>query len=817
MLSLPFDRPRPAVQTYRGGVPSIDIDPELFAQVTFAASGSQTTLFMLFAAAFQILLFRYTGQRDFCIGTGIANRRWRETRDLIGMLVNNIGLRLQTDGDLTLADVLDRVKKITLDAYAHQDLPFDKVVQVVAPVRDLRYNPIFQVLLSFHDSPVVCPPLPRLSMQVEVGLSNGSAKFDMNLIVIPVHASGSSANYGPRTRILWEYNSDLFDAATIKQMMKHYLRVLAEVASHPDRAVSAIEILAPEEQRQILVEWNRTSREYPRYASVHQLFQEQADMTPEATAVIFGDCSLSYAELNKKANRLAHDFASMGITVGDRIGVCVDRGVEMIAALLGILKAGGAYVPLDPGYPLERLRFMVQDAGIRYVLTERKLGFGNESFMATVLFLDDESQQPGIAFEPGNPNLGIDGNDLAYVMYTSGSTGTPKGVEIEHHNIVRLVRDTDYVQFGRGDRVAQLATASFDAATFEIWGALLNGACIVGIGKEEALNPGAIGRAIQSNKISTMFLTTALFNQVVQSDRGAFAGLKYLLFGGEAVDPQIVRSLLRNGCPKQLTHVYGPTEATTYSTWFVVKDVEEAAATVPIGRPLTNAQIYVLDEWQNPVPVGVLGEFYIGGDGVGRDYLNRSALTAEKFVPDYYSQTPGARLYRTGDQVRWLRDGNIEFVGRLDQQVKIRGFRIEPGEVESVVRRAPFVKEAAVIVGTDARGEKQLVAYVVAEDGAAQDTQGLRSYLRERLPEYMIPAIVGMESLPLTANGKLDRGRLPEPEGGGGREGERGEWRKGRRAKSCWRGSGGECCSGSEWGGMRTFSSWEGTHYWRCR
>lgn len=767
VLLLPYDRPRPAVQTYEGDVPRMEISESLDSELAAQCRSGQFTMFMLYAAAFQSLLFRYSGQRDFCIGTGIANRRWSETRDLIGMLVNNIALRLQVSGDPAISEVLARIRKTTLDAYAHQDVPFDKIVQAVDPARDLRYNPIFQVLLSFHDSPVECPVLPGLGVEVEVGLSNGSAKFDMNVIVIPAQTQNVAAGYGPRTRILWEYNSSLFDAVTIQQMMRHYVRLLGEIANHPQRKISGLELLTPEERWQVLVEFNQTTRPFPYDTPVHDLFAEQARKTPQSVAAIYDSCQLTYAELDRDADQMAAHLSEVGVGIECRVGVCMERGLEMITGMIAILKAGGAYVPLDPAYPPDRLQFMVQDAGIRVVVTQAEFLALFEQCDVTIVRMDATRPQEDIR----NASIGrsqlIKGGNLAYVMYTSGSTGVPKGTEIEHRNIVRLVRNSDYVQFSSEDRVAQIATASFDAATFEIWGALLNGGCLVGIGKETALNPRQLKMALDDGRITTMFLTASLFNQVVREDSAAFAGLKYLLVGGEALDPHSIRGVVQNGCPRHLINGYGPTEATTFSTWFHITEVADHASAIPIGLPLANGQAYVLDEWLESVPMGVAGELCVGGYGVGRGYLGRPALTAEKFVPDAFSSAPGVRLYRTGDLVRRLRNGNIEFLGRLDEQVKIRGFRIEPGEIAAVIGDHPAVQEAVVMVLEDQRRGKQLVAYVVARAGInhrdQEKEEDLRKYLRGKLPEYMVPWIVWLESFPLTINGKVDRKRLPLP------------------------------------------------------
>ena len=494
------------------------------------------------------------------------------------------------------------------------------------------------------------------------------------------------------------------------------------------------------------------------------MFEEQAARTPEAVAVEFEDGRMSYGELNACANRLAHYLRDAGVGPEVPVGLLMDRSAAAVVGMLGVLKAGGAYVPLDPGYPAERLAFMVADTGAPVVVTRSDLLDRLPDDAAHFVCLDRD----GPMIEGGsteNPDAGVQAENLAYVIYTSGSTGMPKGVQVTHRAISRLVCNTDYVNVGPQDRIAQVSVISFDAATFEIWGALLNGARVVGISREVSLNPQAFSQHLREHEITVLFLTTALFNQMASEAPGAFGPLHYLLFGGEAVDPAKVRAVLRDGAPRHLLHVYGPTEVSTYSTWYPVIAVNELAVTVPIGRPIANTTAYVLDAHCAPMPLGAVGELYLGGDGVARGYLNRPELTAEKFVADPFDATGAGRLYRTGDLVRWLPDGNLEFVGRIDNQVKVRGFRIELGEIEAVLNQQPQVREAVVVVREDVPGDKRLVAYVVVEGGGVELIERLREQLRASLPDYMMPsAFVTLEGLPLTPNGKVDRKALPAPE-----------------------------------------------------
>jgi amino acid adenylation domain-containing protein len=764
LLSLPYDYPRPAIQTYAGDLLRLQISDDLENQFPAAGRRNRVTMFMLFTAAMAVLLHRYSRQEDFCLGTGIANRRWTETKDLTGMLVNNIPLRMKITGDLTVAELLEQVRRTTLEAYACQDVPFDKIVQATNPVRHPSYNPIFQVMLGFHDSPLNCAPLGDTHLIVDQALANGSSKFDLNVVMVPPQNHNLPPGYRPFRELLWEYNSSLFSCATAQQMAAHFLHVLEGVVRDGLQTVSAIALLTEAEQQQILAGWNQTSRPYPTQC-VHQLFEEQAEKTPAATATIYGLQQLTYAEVNRQANQLAHYLRKRGAGPESLIGIFMERSPQMIVALLAVLKAGAAYVPLDLTYPPERLCFMIKDAGLKIVLTGQELGADITGGQSGLQSIHLESERPRLTAESAaNPGCLLNHTSLAYVMYTSGSTGLPKGIAIEHRNIVRLVRETDYVNLGPTDRIAQVANVSFDAATFEIWGAMLNGGCLVGIDKNVVLNPSELGRKIREENITAMFLTTALFNQIAREVKGAFAGVRYLCVGGEAVDPQHARLVLQDGPPRQLTNAYGPTETTTFSTWFVIEKVEERAVTVPIGRPLSNAQTYVLDEYLQPVPLGVTGELFIGGEGVGRGYLNRPELTAEKFIPHPFTNRPGERLYRTGDLVRQLRDGNLEFVGRIDHQIKIRGFRVELGEIEAVLAQFRGVKQCVVLLREDQPGEKKLVAYLVPDDGFLLDLAAVRTYLKTRLPDYMVPgACLDLPSLPLTANGKIDRQALPAP------------------------------------------------------
>ncbi|HKE58226.1 MAG TPA: amino acid adenylation domain-containing protein, partial [Pyrinomonadaceae bacterium] len=767
-LELPSDFPRQAQQTFAGAALRIDLAPELCNALRTLSRHENATLFMTLFAAFVTLLHRYTGDEDISVGSGVGNRCWREVEGLVGMFVNTLVMRTDVSGDPTYRELLARVREVTLAAYSHQSVPFNQVVEVLQPDRDLSRNPLFQVAFSFHDAPRPSLALPGLKIGVTEALNNGSAKFDLNIIVIPrplPKEPGAPETVNDGMTMIWEYNRGLFTAQTLASMVQHYQRLLEAIVVAPQERVAKLPMLSEAECQELLVAHNQTESEYPRDASVAQLFEKQAALTPEAPAIVAGTQVLSYRELNEKANQLARYLRSRGHGFEQReslVGVMLRRSPNLVVSLLAVLKAGAAYLPLDADDPAERLRYMVSDARVTAVLTEsdllEKLGDSVDGFC-----LDLDAAQIAI-LDRSNLDTASDGDSLAYAMYTSGSTGRPKGILIEQHSVSRLVINTDFVQLTAADRVAHVSNVSFDAATFEIWGALLNGAALVVIDKDVALSPHEFATELQQQQISTIFLTTALFNQLASTVTGAFDSLKQVLLGGEAVDPRWVREVLKHGPPERLLHVYGPTETTTFASWQLVKSVPADASNIPIGKPLANTRLYVLDEQLQTVPSGVPGELYIGGDGVGRGYLNQPELTAARFIVDPFVARP-QRMYRTGDVVRWLPDGTLEFLRRKDQQVKLRGHRIEPGEIENILSEHEAVRESVVILREDQPGEKRLVAYLVNADSAESVSAAeLRSYLKQRLPDYMVPAnFVWLQSLPLTPNGKIAIAQLPPP------------------------------------------------------
>ncbi len=754
-LELPRDHARPAVQTFGAEVCQVSLTKELTAGLKRISRESQATLYMTMLAGFAVLLSRYSGQEDIVVGSPIANRQEAQLEEMIGFFVNTLVMRVKVEREKSFRELLGEVRRTALEAYRYQDVPFERLVEELAPQRSLNTSPVYQVGFALQNAPWA--PQQMRGLEVEsVGSSSHQVRIDLE-----VHAWEREGWIG----ITWLYNRDLFEGWRMEQMARHYVRVLEAVVGDGEGAVGRIDLLSAGERRRMLEEWNETKVELPE-TTLPELFEAQVERSPEAVAVVFEGEELSYRELNERANRLAHLLIAKGVGPDARVAICVERGFEMIGAVLGVLKAGGAYVQMDPTYPAERLRFMLEDCAPVALLTQGNLKEVFNGIIGSLPVIDLSEATPSwndeMETDPDGA-VGLHSEHLAYVVYTSGSTGTPKGIEIPQRSVTRLVLNTNYVKLGPDDVIAQASNACFDAFTFEIWGALLTGGRVVIIDKGEILLSASLVRKIKQNAITTLFLTTALFNQVACDAVEGFADLRYLLFGGELVEPRWVARVLAEGRPRHLLHVYGPTETTTFAAWHEVRSVADGG-TVPIGHPIGNTRVYVLDGGLEAVPVGVRGELYIAGAGLARGYLNRPGLTAERFVADPYGEA-GTRMYRTGDLARWRADGNLEYLGRTDDQVKIRGYRIELGEIEAALRKNERVQDAVVVAREDEPGEKRLVGYVVAAVGERVDPGILRSELGQELPEYMVPAaVVVMEKLPLTAHGKLDRKALPEPE-----------------------------------------------------
>ncbi|HEY9699472.1 MAG TPA: amino acid adenylation domain-containing protein [Trichocoleus sp.] len=763
----------------QGAMQFVEFSQALLNQLEAVSQQENVTLFMTLLAAFQTLLYRYTEQTDIVVGSPIANRHRSELEDLIGFFVNSVVLRTDLSGNPTFRSLLSRVQEVTLGAYAHQDLPFEKLVAEIHPERHLNRNPLFQVVFALQNAPMDDLKLPGLTLS-SLNFETKTTRFDLEFYVWKstdnfrsLWGQGWQRSDGLRGVIV--YNACRFTPEFIRQLSQNFETLLTGITTNPNTPIAHLPLLAETEQQQILLDWNNTKTSYPADRTIHQLFETQAAKTPNAVAIQFGQQQFSYLGLNQGSNQLAHYLRKQGVGIETKVAVCLDRSPQAIAAMLGILKAGGAYVPLDPTYPAERLQFILKDAQVSIILTEQQWTDRLGDTTATVVCFDRDWEAISCERDT-NPKHEGSAKSLAYIMYTSGSTGQPKGVAVIHQSIIRLVCKTNYIQLRSTDKVAQAANLAFDAATFEIWGALLHGAQLIGVEPETLLSPTQFVAQLRSQQISVLFLTTALLNQIVSAIPSAFASLKYLLFGGEAVNLQRVKTVLQAGKPKHLLHVYGPTENTTFTSWYEVKMLSQDMTTVPIGRPIANTQIYLLDTHLNPVPVGVVGEIYVGGDGLARGYFNQPELTQEWFIPHPFNQgfnqgfnqanqpqqITGKRLYRTGDLARYRADGNLEFIGRRDDQIKLRGFRIELSEIETRLNQHPAIAAAAVNVQTIS-DDRRLVAYVVLHE-ATLSTLAIQDFLRSTLPDYMVPSLVMVvDAIPLTPNGKIDRRALPIP------------------------------------------------------
>ncbi|HSU18095.1 MAG TPA: amino acid adenylation domain-containing protein, partial [Longimicrobium sp.] len=748
LLDLPTDHPRPAVRSFRGAHEQIELPLELLERLQALGRSEGATLFMVLLGAFQVLLGRYAGSDDVVVGSPIAGRTRGEVEALIGFFVNTLVLRTDLSGDPSFREVVGRVREATLGAYAHQEVPFEKLVAELQPERSLTHTPLFQVMFTVQNAEGGGDDgLPGLKVS-GLGGEHASARFDLSLTF-------AATPEGLRGGV--NYSTDLFERGTIERMLGHLGRVLEQVGADADARLSRLELLSAEERGLVVDAWNRTAAEVPAELCIHELFEAQAARTPDATALVFEGETLSYAELNARANRLAHHLRALGVGPDARVGVCVERGPELIAGLLAILKAGGAYVPLDPSYPAERLRSMLADSAPAALVTESSLAGTFAGLDVPAVELD--AAAPAWAAGPEtNPAVAVKPHNLAYVIYTSGSTGRPKGVMVEHRSLVNHTA-WQAAAFGIGarDTVLQRTSISFDASVWELWTPLSTGARMLLLSSAAAKDPAAIGRAVGEGGVTVaQFVPTLLQAVLGARPAGAQLPCRLLFCGGEPLPAALVEEARAAGAG-EVVNLYGPTEATIDSTWHVCGLDGRAPA---IGRPIANARIYVLDARGEPAPVGVAGELYVGGAGVARGYLGRAGLTAERFVPDASGGEAGARMYRTGDLGRWRADGTLEFLGRTDFQVKIRGFRIEPGEIEAALLEHDGVRECAVLAREEA-GEKRLVAYVVG----GVETDALRAHLRRSLPEHMVPsAFVFLDALPLTPNGKLDRKALPAPD-----------------------------------------------------
>jgi amino acid adenylation domain-containing protein len=746
VLQLPTDHPRPVTPTFRGAKQYLVLSKNLTEELKTLSQQQGVTLFMTLLAAFKTLLYRYTGQDDIVVGTVAAVRNRPELEPLMGYLLNTLVLRTSVSGRPTFQQFLARVRDVTLGAMAHKDLPFEKLVEAVLSSRDIGQNPLFQVAFSLD------PSMPEIELGwtlTQSDIDNGTAKFELYLGL-------EEKPEGLIGRI--EYRTDLFDAPTIERMIGHFQTLLEGIVANPLERISELPLLTETERHQLLVDWNDTQTDYPKDKCLHQLFEEQVEQTPNHVAVVFEDQQLTYRELNRKANQLAHYLQTLGVKPEVLVGIGVERSIAMVIGLLGILKAGGAYLPLDPAYPKARLAFMLEEAQVPVLLTQSSLKQKLPETKAQIVCLDVEAKTLS-QFAQENVVSGVAPENLAYVIYTSGSTGNPKGVAIEHRNVVALLKWSKTI-FTLEPVSGTLVSTSlnFDVSVFELFVPLSRGGKLILV--ENILS---LSRLSETAGVIMVNTVPSAMKELLKI-KGIPASVRVINLAGEPFSTQLVQELYQLSSLQQVFNIYGPTEYTVYATFTGLSQSAEKKLT--IGRPISNAQTYILAHNLQPVPIGVPGELHLGGAGLARGYLNRPDLTAEKFLNNPFSEEPGSRLYKTGDLARYLSDGNIEYLGRIDNQVKIRGFRIELGEIETRLAQHAEVQEVAVIAREEPLGDKRLVAYFVPNPPTQGPTaSSLRHFLKNKLPDYMIPsAFVMLEAMPLTQNGKRDRRALSQRE-----------------------------------------------------
>lgn len=757
ILKLPTDYPRPSIQSYRGAVKRFPLPSRLSESLKELAQHEGATSFMVFLAAFAALLHRYTGNRDLVIGSPISNRNRVETEDLIGLFVNTLLFRLDLSGNPTFREFIRRVREICLENYSHQDVPFERLVEHLRPERKLSRSPLFQVMFDFVKGG------PTMNLQGLTArpfiVKTSTAKFDLSLFMQERESQFSGAV---------EYCSDLFEGQTVERMIGHFQNLLEVASANPDTTISALRILTDSERRQLLFAWNKAQKAIPDVV-IHQLFERQVIETPDATAVIFDGGRTTYAELNARANKVARGLQKLRVGPEVPVGVCTSRSLEMVVSVLGILKAGGAYVPLDPTYPKERLSFLIANTGMQIILTQQPMLPTLPKQNLNLICLDS-SWNLFNAESEANPPCTATSQNLAYILHTSGSTGKPKGVAVTHHSLVNhSLAVGSYLSLSPEDRVLQFASLSFDVSADQIFSSLASGASIV-------LRPDSLWPSIrdfvnflQKNQLTVVGIPAALWHEWVSalSSEGCEPPTctRLVFTGSELVLSEKLRIWQRKiGQNVRWVNGYGPTEATINATLYEPSlDIENHAGTgVPIGHPIANTTAYVLNEDLEPVPIGVPGELYLGGEGLARGYFDNPKLSAERFLPNPFSDRAGTRMYKTGDRVRYLSNGNIEFLGRVDYQVKIRGVRVEPAEIEAAINEFNGVEESVVLVQAD---DSRLVAYVLVKGNDGLNTDELRHHLRQKLPEHMVPsAFVRMENFPVTSGGKIDRTKLPPPE-----------------------------------------------------
>ncbi|MCA1633792.1 MAG: amino acid adenylation domain-containing protein, partial [Acidobacteria bacterium] len=763
VLELPTDRPRPAVQSFKGAYESLELGSELSAGLKELSRREGATLFMTLLAGWQALLSRYSGQEDISVGSFIANRNRAETEGLIGFFLNNLALRTDLSGNPTFRELLARVREVALGAYLHQDLPFELVLEAIQPERDASRTRLFQVMFVLQNTPKQSLELPALKLS-GIEAKNPRANFDLTLWMweTPTGLGGAI-----------EYNTDLFDQTTVARMVEHFQTLLEGAVANPEERVGRLPLLREWERRRLLVEWNDTAAPYERDRCIHELIEEQAARAPEATAVVFEDRRMTYGELNARANRIARRLRALGVGPEVRVGVCVERSMEMVVGVLAVLKAGGAYVPLDPAYPTERLVHMMEDSRAPVLLTQQRLLKSLPEHDMPTLALDGESEPPAPE-DAENLARTAAADNLAYVIYTSGSTRKPRGAMISHRSLVNAYRawESSY-ELGTEVRCSlQTASFAFDVFSGDLVRALCSGGKLIICPGELLLSAPDFYELLRRERVDGFEVVPAILRNLIQHLEETNQSLDFMRLIVAGADVWYYREFEQTkpfcGPRTRLINSYGLTEATIDSTFFERTELELPPGKVaPIGRPFANTTVYLLDRNLEPVPIGVVGELHVGGPGLARGYLNHPDLTAAKFIPDPFSTEPGARLYKTGDLARYLVDGNVEFLGRGDFQVKVRGFRVELEEIETVLASHPNVRHAVVLAREEAPGDKRLVAYVVPREEPAPTAGELHRAVKERLPAYMVPsAFVTLEALPLTPNGKIDRKALPAPDFG---------------------------------------------------
>ncbi len=760
ILELPTDKPRSAALAPNGAETGFTIPAEVADGLREIGREQGVTLFMTLLALFQVLLHRYTRLGDIIVGTPIANRNRGELEHMIGFFVNTIALRTDLSDNPSFRDLVQRVSETTLNAYTHQELPFERLVEELHPERNVDRHPVFQVMFDWQSAPTETLELPGATM-TPWRIDPKVARFDLTLSIV----ESQDALQG-----WFEYNTNLFEAETIGRMIGHYETLARAAISNPETPIGALQLLTEDERHQVVVAWNDTAGDFRADRCVHEVFEEQAATRADIPAVIAPDGVLTFRELNARANQLARYLQQFGVSAGSLVSMFVEKSLDMVVSLLGILKAGAAYVPLDPRYPPERMTFIFEDTDAPVLLTHEDMLERLPAYPGTTICLDRDWDR--IAEESAD-NLGrtADPTNVLYVIYTSGSTGRPKGVEIQHRAFMNLCASlNDFFSLHEDDRILQLSSIAFDTGSEEILPMLLKGGGVVLLPTELIGSFERFHEFVESNQITVLDLPTAFWHEWVGALEGGApfpSTVRVVAAGGEAAMPGAFRAWRRIvGTDIEWLNSYGPTETTvTCSLWPAGDEDGDGMPNIPIGVPLLNTQLYVLDPLRQPVPVGVPGELYIGGELVGRGYLNRPELTAERFVPNPFSDVPGARMYKSGDVCRWRPDGNLEFFGRTDHQVKIRGFRIELGEIEAVMGDHPDVRQAATLVYERGGGDKRIVAYFVPQEpGTTVDLAVLREYLREKLPEYMVPAqLVQLDAFPLTTTRKVDRKALPDP------------------------------------------------------